>query len=411
MARSEGRAESASGVAAPLAYVPFRALALGRSLMLFGNGMAHVALAFAVLDATGSLAQVGLVVGARSAANVSLLLLGGVVADRLPRSLVLRGACVLAAGSQGFLALALLTGRASLPLMVVLSLVNGAAAAANLPAAAASTPQTVPRHLLRQANALIGVAKHAGNLSGMSIGGVVVGAAGAGWAIAVDASMFAAAGVAFLFLRVSEQGGPVERTSVLSDLREGWGEFTARTWVWVVVLQFMVVNAGWAAATTVLGPGIADETFGRTTWGLLMAVNSVGLLTGGVLAARWQPRRALLYGVALVSVQTVPFFALMGPSPLPLLFAAMFVAGVAVDQFIVAWEVSVQENVPQERLSRVYSYDAFGSFVAMPLGQIAVAPVAEGVGPDRALLLVACSTLSATLAAVAVPGVRALRRA
>lgn len=410
MARAGDRGGDTSGITAPLAHGPFRALALGRVLMLFGNGMAQVALAFAVLDVTGSLAQVGLVVGARSVANVSLLLLGGVIADRLPRSLVLRGACVLAAGSQGLLALALLTGQASLPLMVVLSLVNGAAAAANLPAAAALTPQTVPRHLLRQANALIGVAKHAGHLSGMSIGGVVVGSVGAGWAIAVDASMFASAGVAFLFLRVPEQGGQAGRRGVLSDLRDGWSEFTARTWVWVIVLQFMVVNAGWAATTTVLGPGIADQTFGRTAWGLLMAVNSVGLLIGGVMAARWQPRRALLYGVALVAVQTVPFFALMGPSPLPLLFAAMFVAGVAVEQFTVAWEVSVQENVPQERLSRVYSYDALGSFVAMPVGQIAVAPVAESVGPDRALLLVACSTLLATLAAVTVPSVRTLRR-
>ncbi|MBE2999906.1 MFS transporter [Nocardiopsis sp. HNM0947] len=398
------------GITAPLSYGPFRALALGRGLMLFGNGMAGVALAFAVLDVTGSLAQVGLVVGARSIANVSLLLLGGVIADRLPRALVLRGACALAAGSQGLLALALLTGTASLPLMVALSLVNGAAAAANLPASAALTPQTVPYRLLRQANALIGIVKHGGMLSGMSAGGVVVGLAGPGWAIAVDAVMFAAAGAAFFLLRVPDHNRPSGPRGVLTDLREGWSEFTARTWVWVIVLQFMVVNAGWAAATTVLGPGIADETFGRTAWGLLMAANSVGLLIGGVLAARWQPHRALLYGTALVTVQTVPFFALMGPSPLPLLFAAMFVGGVAVEQFTVAWEVSVQENVPQERLSRVYSYDALGSFVAMPVGQIAIGPVAEAAGPGRALALVASATLLATLAAVAVPSVRGLRR-
>ncbi|WP_017612210.1 MFS transporter [Nocardiopsis salina] len=404
------RALGGPGIAAPLAYGPFRALALGRGLMLFGNGMAGVALSFAVLDVTGSLAQVGLVVGARSIANVSLLLLGGVIADRLPRALVLRGACALAAGTQGLLAIALLTGTASLPLMVALSLVNGAAAAANLPASAALTPQTVPYRLLRQANALIGIVKHGGMLSGMSIGGVVVGLVGPGWAIAVDALMFAAAGAVFLLLKVPGAEGASGGADVLTDLREGWSEFTARTWVWVVVLQFMVVNAGWAAATTVLGPGVADETFGRTAWGLLMAANSVGLLIGGVLAARWQPRRALLYGTALVTVQTVPFFALMGPSPLPLLFAAMFVAGVAVEQFVVAWEVSVQENVPQERLSRVYSYDALGSFVAMPVGQIAIGPVAEGSGPGRALALVASATLLATFAAAAVPSVRRLRR-
>ncbi|MBR8740720.1 MFS transporter [Nocardiopsis sp. MG754419] len=395
---------------APLRHGNFRALALGRVLMMFGNGMASVALAFAVLDVTGSLAQVGLVVGARSVANVSLLLLGGVIADRMPRALVIRGACVLAALSQGLLALTLLTGTATLTVMIVLSLLNGAAAAANLPAAAALTPQTVPLTLLRQANALVGIAKQMGMFAGMSVGGVAVGLLGPGWAIGVDALMFAAAGVAFLFLRVPSTVSP-GRSNVLRDLREGWSEFVARPWVWIIVLQFMVVNAGWSATTAVLGPGIADETFGRTTWGLVMAANSVGLLAGGVLAARWQPRRALFYGTALVTLQTLPFFVLADPSPMvPLLFAAMFVGGVAVEQFTVAWEVSVQENIPPDRLSRVYSYDALGSFVAMPVGQVAIGPLAETIGPERSILIVAGLTIIATLAAVAAPSVRSLRR-
>ncbi|WP_017585051.1 MFS transporter [Nocardiopsis ganjiahuensis] len=407
MAQTQG---ARPGITAPLAHAPFRVLVVGRVLMLFGNGTAAVALAFAVLDVTGSLAQVGLVVGARSIANVALLLLGGVLADRLPRTLVIQSACVLAALSQALLALALLTGTATLTTMVALSALNGAAAAANLPALAALTPQTVPHTLLRPANALAGIAKQLGMFAGMSAGGVLVGLVGPGWAIGVDALLFASAGVAFLFLRVPSTVAP-SGSNVLRDLLDGWSEFVARPWVWIIVLQFMVVNAGWSAATAVLGPGIADETFGRTTWGLLMAANSVGLLVGGVLAARWQPRRALFYGTALVTLQTLPFFVMAGPSPVvPLLFAAMFAGGMAVEQFSVAWEVSLQENVPPERLSRVYSYDALGSFVAMPVGQIAIGPVAEAIGPGRSLLIVSGLTLAATLAAVATRSVRSLRR-
>ncbi|WP_026116732.1 MFS transporter [Nocardiopsis valliformis] len=400
----------APGIMAPLAHAPFRTLVAGRVLMLFGNGMATVALAFAVLDVTGSLAQVGLVVGARSIANVALLLLGGVLADRLPRALVVQGACVLAALTQGLLALTLLTGTATLAVMMVLSALNGAAAAANLPALAALTPQTVPHTLLRQANALAGIAKQLGMFAGMSAGGVLVGLVGPGWAIGVDALLFAAAGTVFLFLRVPSTAVP-GGGGVLRDLLDGWSEFVARPWVWIIVLQFMVVNAGWSATTSVLGPGIADETFGRTTWGLVMAANSVGLLVGGILAARWQPRRALFFGTSLVTLQTLPFFVLADPAPVvPLLFAAMFLGGVAVEQFSVAWEVSVQENIPPERLSRVYSYDALGSFVAMPVGQIAIGPVAEAIGPGRSILIVAGLTVTATLAAIAAPSVRSLRR-
>ncbi|MFI6574343.1 MFS transporter [Nocardiopsis sp. NPDC050513] len=366
MARADEASDPGVGVLLPLRHPAFRALALGRSLMFLGNGMASVAVAFAVLDATGSLVNVGLVVGARSLANVCLLLLGGVVADRVPRSLVLRGGCVLAAGSQAVLAAALLTGTASLPVMVGLSLVNGA----------------------------------------------VVGAAGSGWAIAADAALFALAGVAFAFLRVP--GGPGRDghggAGVLRDLREGWSEFTARRWVWIVVAQFMVVNASWTATVSVLGPAIADAAFGRTEWGLLMAANAVGLLAGGVLAARWQPRRALAFGVALILVQTVPLFALAGSVPFLPLLVAMAVAGVAVEQFGVAWEVSVQENVHAERLSRVYSYDALGSFAAVPVGQVAAGPLAERLGPGPAVALLAALTVAATLAALSSRSVRTLRR-
>ncbi|WP_436892097.1 MFS transporter [Nocardiopsis dassonvillei] len=395
---------------APLRHGPFRALAAGRLLMSLGNGLANVALAFAVLDVTGSLVHVGLVVGARSVANVALLLLGGVVADRLPRSLVLRGGCALAALAQGTLGAALLAGAASLPLMMVLSVLNGAAAAVNLPASAALLPQTVPRGLLRQANALVRLTGNGAMVAGLSLGGTLVAFAGPGWSIAVDAVLYALACAAFVLLRVPRDPSGAERVNVLRDLVEGWREFTSRPWVWVVVAQFMATNAAWSASVAVLGPAIADGSFGRAVWGLVVAAQSAGMLAGGFLAARWQPRRALPFGVALVAVQAVPLYALSLPVAPLALVAAMFLAGVAVEQFEVAWHVSLQENVPADRLSRVYSYDALGSFAALPVGQVAIGPLAAAVGPRRALLAMAVLTVAATLAALAVPGVRRLRR-
>ncbi|WP_017592573.1 MFS transporter [Nocardiopsis potens] len=407
-----GRAgRAAPALTAPLRHRPFRALAAGRTLLYFGNGLATVALAFAVLDATGSVAQLGLVVGARSLANVLLLLAGGVLADRMPRGLLLCGACAVAAGSQGLLAASLLLDAASLPLMLVLAAVNGAASAANLPAAAALVPQTVPAALLRQANALARIGMEGGRIIGMSFGTLLVALIGASGAIAADGAAFALAGVCFTAVRaVSPRRPSGPPADPLRELAEGWAEFTRRRWVWLVVVQFMVVNAAMSATVSVLGPAIADASFGRTAWGLLLTVNSLGMLLGGLLAARWQPRRALCYGVALIAVDAVPLLVL-GLSPvLPVLFAAMFLAGMAVEQFTVAWEVSLQQNVPQERLARVYSYDALGSFLAMPLGQVAVGPVAEAAGAGPALVGAAALMLAATGVALTDRGLRTLRR-
>ncbi|ASU82898.1 MFS transporter [Nocardiopsis gilva YIM 90087] len=398
-------------ITAPLRHPAFRALAAGRALMYFGNGVATVALAFAVLQVTGSLVYLGLVVGARSLANVALLLFGGVLADRFPRDLILRGGCALAALSQGMLAASVLLGFASLPVMIVLSLVNGAAAAANLPAAAALTPQTVPPALLRPANALVRIGVHIGMFVGMSAAAGMADLFGPGWALAVNALVFVLAALCFLLLRLPPAAGRAEeRADVLRDLREGWGEVVARPWVWVVVLQFMVVNATWSGTVAVLGPAVADASFGRTVWGLVLATNSIGMLLGGVLAARWQPRRALVFGVALAALDALPLTVLGTGTGIPFLFASMFVAGVAMEQFGVAWEVSMQQNIPPDKLSRVYSYDALGSFIAMPLGEVAVGPIATVVGLEATLVGMAVLTVLATGGALGSRSVRGLTR-
>ena len=60
-----------------------------------------------------------------------------------------------------------------------------------------------------------------------------------------------------------------------------------------------------------------------------------------------------------------------------LLLLAGFMVGFALEQFAVAWETTMQEHVPADKLARVYSYDMLGSFVAMPIGQVAAGPLAE----------------------------------
>ncbi len=396
----------------PLRHSAFRWLISGRSTSYLGNAVAPIALAFAVLDLTGSVSDLGWVVGARSVTNVALLLFGGVVADRLPRALVLTTSCAAAAVTQGAVAALVLTGTATIPLLVVLGAVNGAVSAMAFPAAAALTPQTVPEPLVRPANALLRLSTNTALVGGAAVGGVLVAGVGPGWGIATDAAMFALSGLFFSRVKVDDVRATdgEEEPSTWRQLREGWGEFTLRRWVWVVVLQFMVVNASLTGGIAVLGPAVADDTFGRRAWGFVLAVQTVGMVIGGLVALRWQPRHALRYGVALTGLTAVPLLVLAHAPSALVLAVTMLADGIAIEQFGVAWDVSLQQNVPADRLARVYSYDAVGSFVAIPVGEMLVGPIAGQVGVEATLTGAGVLVVLATAAALTSSSVRGLQR-
>lgn len=397
------------GMFEPLRHTMFRRLATGRVATYLANSIAPIALAFAVLDLTGSVITLGLVVGARSIANVTLLLMGGVLADRLPRGVILQGASIAAAVSQALTGAAVLMGFATVPMLIVLSVVNGAVSAVSLPAASALTPQTVPTHLLRQANAVVRMGVNTAMITGASLGGMVAAFAGPGWAIASTALVFAVAAVCYARVDAPEIDEEAP-TRPLADIRAGWREFTARSWVWSVVAGLMVINAAVVAGVFVLGPSIADSTIGRFAWGLVLGAQTVGSLVGGIVASRWLPSRALLFGTALLGSQSVVLVVLAhAPMMIPLL-VIMFVGGIAVEQFGIAWDLALQENVPQDRLARVYSYDALGSFIAIPLGEIAVGPLAKKFGVSGTLTGAAILVGVAVLAVCFVPAVGSLRR-
>ncbi|MBF9131339.1 MFS transporter [Plantactinospora sp. S1510] len=394
---------------APLRHQPFRYLALGRAATMLGNSVAPIALAFAVLDLTGSVRDLGLVVGARSLTNVLFLLFGGVLADRLPRHAVMVVSCTLAAATQAAVAALVLTGTATIPTLIALSAVNGVVTAFAWPAAAALMPQTVPAELLQSANALNRLGVNAAMIGGASLGGILVAGVGPGWGLLADAGTFALAGLAFARVRVAPVANrATTRPNPLRELREGWTEFVSRSWVWVVVLGFLLINFAYSSSVNVLGPAVADETIGRRAWGLVLAAQTAGMVAGALVALRLRVRRLLLLGVLCMFAEALLLVGLAWTPGFALLLVTGFIAGAAVEQFSVAWETSMQQNIPADRLARVYSYDALGSFLAIPLGQIAIGPVALALGTGPTLLGAAGIVLLAVLGMLLDPGVRRL---
>jgi MFS family permease len=394
----------------PLREREFRLLFAGRTISMVGSAMAPVALAFAVLDLTGSTTDLGLVLASRSAATIAFLLLGGVWADRLPRHLVMVGSNLVSGASQAAVALLLLTGSAHIWELGALGFVNGCSSAFFFPASTGIVPQTVPVSMLQQANATLRLALNATNIAGAALGGILVAATSPGWAIAVDAVSYGLAAATLGAMNLPS-GLRLEGSSVFSELHEGWRDFWSRTWLWAIVIQFGVVNAVGSGALQVVGPLVAKRHLGGpASWGAVLTAETVGLVACGVLMLRWRPRRMLYVATLAVFPFVLPLLALIAPAPLVVVVAAAFAAGFSIEIFGVLWDTAMQQEIPQEKLSRLSSYDALGSWVLMPLGLAAIGPVASALGTRTTLIACSALIVGATAPVLIARDVRTLER-
>src|SRR2546425_6346966 len=147
----------------------FRLFFLGQAVSRLGDGVAPVALTFAVLGLTHSPSDVGFLFAARSVPLVGFLLIGGVFGDRLPRRRLMLTADLVRFLSQGLVAALLIGGRARLWELLALQAVHGAATAFFSPALTGLMPAIVSAGRLQEANSLRGLAASAGNIAGPAL--------------------------------------------------------------------------------------------------------------------------------------------------------------------------------------------------------------------------------------------------
>ena len=376
-----------------------------------GSNGALIAAAFAVLEAGGDGGDVGLVAASRTLPLVLFLLIGGAVADRLPRHRVMVAANALNCVSQAVFAALVLTGEARLWQMMLLTALGGTGQAFFSPAAEGMLLSSVRGEQAGRAFAVFRMAMQGAAVGGAALGGAMVAALGPGWVLAADAAAFAVAGSMRALLDVSQVARRAPGGGMLADLREGWREFVGRPWLWGVVVQFSVANAVVAAADAVYGPLVArDHLGGAGPWGVALGFFGAGTVAGALLMTRWQPRRLLLAGTLCVFPLALPSAALAVPVPVGALCAVMFLTGVMLEVFGVSWMTALHQEIPEDKLSRVSAYDWFGSVAMVPLATALAGPAETAFGRTPALWGCAALIVLVTAAVLCVPDVRNLRR-
>lgn len=384
-------------------------LTAARTISVLGNGFARVALSFAVLALPGAgPGQLSLVLACQAVPQLAFVLVGGVLADRVSRSRLMIVADLVGAAAYAGLAAMVLTGHAPLWALCSLAALAGTATALFSPAMDGVIPLLVPTGRLQRANGLLRVGMNSSMLLGLALSGVVVALVGAGWALALNAASFVVSALLIRGLRLSARVRP--RASGWSELRDGWREFAGRQWLWVVVVQYAVVVAALNANAGVLGPlATEDGLGGARSWSLIVAAQALGTIMGAGLAARLRVHRPVLVAVLATFPAALPIALLAVRAPVPLIALAMFGSGIAADVFGVLWATTLQREVPEAALSRVSSYDWFGSLAFAPLGLLVAGPVAAHLGVGRTLAGCAALIVLATAAALLSPQVRGLR--
>ena len=401
---------TSAGARELLASRPFVILLTARTIAMLGIAFAPVALAFGVLALPGATATtLSIVLAAETIPLVIFMLVGGVVADRYPRAIVLLTGEVLSALAWAGIGAMMLTGFTPLWLLCTAAVVAGTAGATVYPALSGIIPDIVPTHLLQQGNAWLSMGQSAARLVGLVASGAVVLWIGGGWAMLVAGSLYAVSAVLSALLpRGGSLAGAEENP--LHQLRVGWVEFRSRQWLWVVVLQFAVMVMVLQAAHGVLGPVVANaELGGAAAWTAVLAAEAFGAIFGVALAMRWRPHRPILVATLTTFAAGAPALLLGVRAPLWMVVTAAFLMGVSFDLFGVLWMTTLQHEVPTESLARVASYDALGSLMLGPIGLLLAGPATVIFGAHPAL--VGCGLVSAatTVFALAFPEVRQLR--
>jgi MFS transporter len=415
----------------------FRLLFGGQAVSVIGDALFPVALAFAVLDLGGSPGQLGLVLAAQGLPLAVLILFAGVWADRLPRQWIMFVSDVGRGLAQVATAYLLLSGKAEIWHLALLSAVYGVFEAGFRPAAGGLIPQIVDSEHLQQANALIGLSLNFGTILGPVAAGALIAASGPGEAIAVDAATFAVSAAFLLALKAprperrpaaattgvaagagagagagDEPGlGSASGETFWAELKAGIDEVRRRRWMVTFMPAMSAYHLIALPGVLALGPVIADRDLGGAgAWGIITSAFGIGTIVGNGVALKLQPSRPMFVAsLATAVASTQPIIIALGDTT-AVIAALELLAGIAVSFAFGQWETTLGREIPEHALARVTSLDYFTTAGVMPLGFALVGPVAGLAGTVPTMVASGLLVLGLSLAAALTPAIRGLRR-
>lgn len=392
-------------VFAPLRHRDFRLLWVGQTVSSFGNHVRSVALPFQMLALGASPLELGLAVAIRISTEVVLLLLGGAIADRVPRRRLIVASDLMGGCTVAVVAVLSAGGQLRVEQVYVAAAILGAAGAFLSPAYNAIIADLVPADVLRAGNAARLLGRSLARIAGPTIGGLAVAASGPALAFGIDALTFF---FSFATLLLASPPRPVlvPHGSIRHEIGRGFAYVFSVRWLWTTTIYFMLVNVAYAGQSGVMTPLLVRDVLGggAGTYGAISSAYGVGTILASVAIAHLVTRRPgrIMFAFELLAAVSLVGIGLVPSAPTAAIFIGL--TGVGLASSTVIWEALIQRHVPDGMRGRVSSIDLLGNSVINPLGPLGAAVLIGLIGPAQTFVVAGVYAVAlAALALVASP--------
>ena len=396
-----------------LTYRSFALLWSGQAISRLGDSLYRVALAWWVLERTGSASAMGAVLIFSFTPMLLFLLLGGAAVDRFPRVRVMLVSDLMRGAVVSLVALLAFSESLEIWHVYVASTVFGFVDAFFQPAYTAAVPEVTPKEALPSANSLTSLSGQLAGIAGPALGASIVALGGTATAFALDGLSFFISAVCLVLIPASPtaRAAVQQSSSLIRDVREGIGVVLGSPWLWITIAIAALINITRAGPISVALPFLVGESLSANVGalGLIYSMFSLGSVVGALwLGRRKAIRRRGPIAYSALSISGLATLAIGLPVGLIGVAGAALIGGISATTFDLIWINTLQERVPRDLLGRVSSVDFLGSLALLPVGFGAVGWATDQIGAP--LVFVIGGALTAALAAIGLahPAVRHL---
>ncbi len=382
----------------PFRHPTFVRFFAGQATSLLGDYVFILALPWQVLVLTGSGVDLGVVLAVFSASQVAFLLFGGIIVDRVDRRALVVAMDVISGVLTGALAALGLAGVLQVAHLYAFAVLFGVASAVSMPALSAFLPETVPPAAIQSANSLYQGSRTIASIAGPALGAAIIASAGANAVLGTAAAFAFDAGTflvsAALLATARREGNPrpapEAKGSMLAQARDGWRYVARVPWLWITVLLFAFVNLAEAGPRNVVLPAYVGVDLGgkEVALGAVLSAAALGSLVGYFAPGFLPPikRRGLVaYLATAAGGGTLVLWSLT--TNLYAIYAVSFLHGLSWSLFGLMWQTALMEQVREDMRGRVFSLDALGSFILLPLSMAGAGALSAAAGPPFVFLV------------------------